>query len=51
MITFVAGLALGGLSGGLTFAATADGQLAAIVGAVVMVLCWVGVAAVVVLDD
>ncbi|WP_190329526.1 hypothetical protein [Streptomyces venezuelae] len=51
MITFIAGLALGGLSGGLTFMATADGQLAAVVGVVVMLLCWLGVAAVVVLDD
>lgn len=51
MITFLLGLLLGGISGGGTYALTTDGHLAAIVGAVVAVACWLGVAVVVFIDD
>lgn len=51
MPVFIAGLLLGAISGGGTYAFTGDGQLGAIVGVVVAVLCWLGVAAVVLIDD
>lgn len=51
MLTFLLGLLLGGLSGGGTYALTSDGQLGAIVGVVVTVACWLGVAAIILIDD
>ncbi|MFE2497139.1 hypothetical protein [Streptomyces scopuliridis] len=51
MANFLLGLLLGAISGGITYGLTADGQLAAIVGAVVLVLAWLGIAAVLVIDD
>ncbi|MCC9154855.1 hypothetical protein LZP81_31065 [Streptomyces parvulus] len=44
MPIFLAGLLLGGASGGVTYGMTIDGQLAAIAGAVAMVLTWLGCA-------
>jgi uncharacterized membrane protein len=51
MPLFLLGIALGGLSGGVTYALTTDGQIAAIVGAVAAVLTWIGCAAVIFVDD
>lgn len=51
MPTFLAGLILGALSGGVTWALTSDGQLGAIVGALVALACWLGVALIVFIDD
>lgn len=51
MPTFIAGIVLGAISGGGTFAFTGDGQLGAIVGVIVAVLAWCGVAAVIFIDD
>jgi len=51
MPLFLLGLVLGGLSGGITYGLTADGQLAAIVGAVAAVLTWLGIAALIIADD
>jgi uncharacterized membrane protein len=51
MPVFIGGLLLGGLSGAVTYAGTADGQLAAAVAAVVAVLTWLGFACVIFLDD
>jgi hypothetical protein len=43
MVTFVSGLVLGILSGLGAWAYTGDGGLAALLGAVVAVVVWVGV--------
>jgi hypothetical protein len=52
MRQFILGLLLGALSGGITYGATSDGQMAAIIGLVVAFLCWFGgIAAVIVFDD
>lgn len=51
MPVFLLGLILGGLSGGGTYVLTADGQLAAIVGVIVAVACWLGIAAIILIDD
>lgn len=51
MPLFILGLALGGISGGVTFGLTADGQLSAIVGAIATVLTWCGVATLILADD
>jgi hypothetical protein len=51
VITFLLGLLLGGISGGGTYALTADGHLAAIVSAVVTIACWLGITAVIFIDD
>lgn len=51
MARFLLGLVLGALSGSITYGLTADGQLAVIVGVVVMVLGWLGIAAVLIADD
>lgn len=50
-MTFLLGLILGGVSGGATYALTADGQLALVVGVIVAVLAWLGVAGFIVLDN
>ena len=51
MPTFILGLLLGGVSGGVTYGLTADGQLAAIVGAIAAVLTWLGIASLLIADD
>ena len=51
MFTFLLGLLLGGISGGGTYALTGDGQLGAVIGVVVTLACWLGVAAIVWIDD
>ncbi|MFE3049574.1 hypothetical protein ACFXIY_21280 [Streptomyces albidoflavus] len=51
MPLFFLGLLLGGLSGGVTFGLTADGQIAAIVGAIAAVLTWLGIATLLFADD
>ena len=51
MPLFILGLALGGISGGVTFGLTADGQLAAIVGIIAAVLTWFGLATLLFADD
>lgn len=51
MPLFILGLLLGGISGGITYGLTADGQLAAIVGVVAMVLTWLGLASLIIADD
>lgn len=50
-MTFLLGVILGAVSGGLTYALTAEGLLALIIGAVVMILTWLGFAGVIVIDD
>lgn len=50
-MTFIIGLLLGGISGGLTYALTDDSELGLIVGVIVTVLAWLGVAGILVLDD
>lgn len=47
MPIFFLGLLLGALSGGGTYSLTDNGQLGALVG----VACWLGVAAIVLIDD
>ncbi|ONK13101.1 hypothetical protein [Streptomyces sp. MP131-18] len=52
MRQFFLGLLLGALSGGITYGGTSDGQMAAIIGLIVAILCWFGgVAAVIFFDD
>lgn len=51
MARFLLGIALGAVSGFITYGLTADGQLAGLVGVVVMILGWLGIAALLVLDD
>lgn len=51
MPTFLLCLLLAAISGGGTYAFTDDGQLAAIVVAVVAITTWCGVALLLVLDD
>ncbi|WP_406000714.1 hypothetical protein [Streptomyces sp. NBC_00829] len=51
MPLFILGLLLGGISGGITYGLTTDGQLAAIVGVVAMVLTWLGLASLIIADD
>ncbi|MGW8762351.1 hypothetical protein ACWGN5_07610 [Streptomyces sp. NPDC055815] len=45
------GLVLGGLSGGITYALTAEASLALLVGIVATVLTWLGAATLLFLDD
>ena len=51
MPIFFVGLLLGGLSGGVTYGMTFDGQLALITGAVATVITWLGFACLIVSDD
>lgn len=51
MPVFIAGLLLGGLSGGITFALVGDGQLAVIAGVIATVASWLGLASLVIFDD
>lgn len=51
MPNFLLGLVLGAISGAITYGLTTDAQLAAIVGTVVMVLGWLGIASVLIADD
>ncbi|MDG9703763.1 hypothetical protein [Streptomyces sp. DH37] len=48
---FLIGLLLGALSGGVTYHFTADGRLAAIIGVIVFLAAWLGIWAVLVIDD
>ncbi|MFF9844637.1 hypothetical protein [Streptomyces sp. NPDC013740] len=50
-MTFLLGLILGGLSGGITYGLTTDGTAALIVGAIAAVLTWCGLATVLIADD
>ncbi|MBD0838773.1 hypothetical protein [Streptomyces sp. TRM68416] len=50
MPVFLLGLVLAALSGGGTWALTADGQLALVVGVVVAVLTWLGHAFLILID-
>ncbi|MFE7899208.1 hypothetical protein ACFU3E_17095 [Streptomyces sp. NPDC057424] len=51
MPTFILGVLLGAISGGITYGLTSDGQLAAIVGAIAAVLTWLGIASLILADD
>ncbi|WP_416975633.1 hypothetical protein [Streptomyces sp. 4F14] len=51
MPTFILGLVLAALSGGITYGLTTDGQLAAIVGTIAAVLTWLGIATLLIADD
>ncbi|WP_158721171.1 hypothetical protein [Streptomyces sp. NRRL S-241] len=51
MPLFLLGLALGAVSGGATYLITTDGLIAGIAAAVAAVLTWLGVGALVLLDD
>ncbi|MFJ1653447.1 hypothetical protein ACIOC2_19070 [Streptomyces sp. NPDC088337] len=51
MGAFLAGLTLGGISGGVTYGLTTDGHLAAIVGVLAAVATWFGVATLLIFDD
>ncbi|MEU3899793.1 hypothetical protein [Streptomyces sp. NPDC045251] len=51
MPVFLAGLLLGGASGGVTYGMTGDDQLAAIAGIAAAVLTWLGCAFLIFLDD
>ncbi|MGW1976706.1 hypothetical protein [Streptomyces sp. NPDC001889] len=51
MRVFLAGLFLGGLSGSVTYGLSADPATAVAVGAIVAVLAWLGVVAVIFVSD
>ncbi|MFI6032987.1 hypothetical protein ACIBBD_02155 [Streptomyces sp. NPDC051315] len=51
MPVFILGIVLGAISGGVTYGLSADGQLAAIVGAIAAVLTWLGIASLIIADD
>ncbi|WND34013.1 hypothetical protein RI578_06755 [Streptomyces sp. BB1-1-1] len=51
MPVFLAGLLLGGASGGVTYGMTADDQLAVIAGVIATVLTWLGCAFLIFIDD
>ncbi|MEU3426617.1 hypothetical protein [Streptomyces gardneri] len=50
-MTFILGLLLGGLSGGITYALTADSGAALVVGIIAAVLTWLGLATLLIADD
>ncbi|MFF8409006.1 hypothetical protein [Streptomyces omiyaensis] len=51
MPLFLLGLALGAISGGVTYGLSGDGQLAGIVTAAAAVLTWLGLATLLIVDD
>ncbi|MEV5977528.1 hypothetical protein [Streptomyces sp. NPDC052114] len=51
MPLFLLGIVLGGISGGVTYGLTADGQLAAIIAVIGAVLTWLGIATLLIADD
>ncbi|MFD8595431.1 hypothetical protein ACFV1L_10555 [Kitasatospora sp. NPDC059646] len=51
MPIFLAGLILGGVSGGGTYLLTADGSLSAVVAGCVALATWLGIACVIFIDD
>lgn len=51
MPIFLAGLLLGGASGGVTYGMTMDDQLAVITGVVATVITWLGCACLIFIDD
>lgn len=51
MAVFLAGVLLGGLSGGGTYACTGDGHLAAAAGVAAALATWLGIATVLLFDD
>jgi hypothetical protein len=48
---FLLGVALGGISGGLTHGLTTDSHLAVLVGIIAAVLTWLGIAALIIAND
>jgi hypothetical protein len=48
---FLLGLTLGGLSGGITYTLTHNGQTATITGLIAAALTWLGIAALILADD
>jgi hypothetical protein len=50
VLTFLTGVLLGALSGTATYLYSADSTLGALVGIVVMILAWCGVAAFIIID-
>ncbi|HKX69898.1 MAG TPA: hypothetical protein VJM75_01665 [Acidimicrobiales bacterium] len=51
MPVFLLGLALGGISAGITYGLTTDGHLAALIGAIAALLTWLGIAVLIIADD
>lgn len=51
MPLFLLGLVLGGISGGVTYGLTTDGQVAAIVGGIAAILTWLGIATLIFAND
>ncbi|WP_426568155.1 hypothetical protein [Streptomyces canus] len=51
MAVFLAGLAIGGISGGVTYGLTTDSHLAALAASVAAVLTWCGIATLLLFDD
>ncbi|MER5482963.1 hypothetical protein ABT024_07065 [Streptomyces sp. NPDC002812] len=51
MPLFLLGLALGAISGGITYLITVDGPTAALAALIAAVLTWLGIAALVLLDS
>lgn len=51
MPLFLAGLALGGISSGLTYAYTGNPQLTAAAGILAAIITWLGIASVIYIHD